>query len=371
VTREAFDLSKPRELELTKTTRFAFVDALRGIAALGVILFHAVEGNHVNAFYDILPGWLQSFLRHGYVGVAIFFVLSGFVIAHSLNDKRMSLPDIGVFMLKRSLRLDPPYWVAIVIAVSFSMIASLAVRDRAADEFSLEQIAAHVFYLQDILGYRQVNPAFWTLCLEIQFYLVFAVLLWSGSSFLLISGFVVSLLWPLNLAPNFTGFFPNLWFGFLLGVGSYKAWRVKMALPWFLAYSAAVLAMGLRSDSPFVVACAVTALSLLFVARIGELPTFMNWKWLQFLGAISYSLYLIHSPITGATFRVGYLLTGRTIYTEALWWVISIAACLVVATLLRLFVERPMLRMSRTLFDRNKSSTLPTPNNPESLSRSL
>jgi len=89
-----------------------------------------------------------------------FFVLSGFVIAHSLNGRTMSLPDIGVFMLKRSLRLDPPYWVAIAVAVSFSMLASLAVRDRTADEFSFGQIVAHIFYLQDILGYRQVNSAF-------------------------------------------------------------------------------------------------------------------------------------------------------------------------------------------------------------------
>jgi peptidoglycan/LPS O-acetylase OafA/YrhL len=361
------------EPKLVKTPRFAFVDALRGIAALSVVLFHAIAGNHVNALYAGLPHWAQLLLDHGFVGVAIFFVLSGFVITHSLNGKTLSLPDIGVFMLKRSLRLDPPYWIAMALAISFSIMATHAVKDRAADEFSTAQIFAHLFYVQDILGYRQINPAFWTLCLEIQFYLVFAGLLWSRSSALLISAFAVSLLWPLNLAPSLTGFFPNLWFGFLLGVGAYKAWRVNTALPWFLAYAGAVLASGLHDGSPFVIACSLTALSLLLVSRMGRLSTLLNWRWVQFLGAISYSLYLIHSPITGATFRVGYMFTGRTIYTEALWWVVSIAACLVAATLLRLSVERPMLKLSASLFDRDRAKRLPLPTagHPDALGKQI
>jgi peptidoglycan/LPS O-acetylase OafA/YrhL len=73
----------------------------------------------------------------------------------------------------------------------------------------------------------------------------------------------------------------------------------------------------------------------------------LNWRWLQFLGTISYSLYLIHNPITGAAFRAGFLLTGRNIYTEAFWWLVSLAACIGAATLFWLFIERPSARLAK------------------------
>ena len=61
--------------------RFSFVDALRGIAALAVVLFHAFEGNHIPQLIPVMPRWITDIIDHGNLGVAIFFVLSGFVIA--------------------------------------------------------------------------------------------------------------------------------------------------------------------------------------------------------------------------------------------------------------------------------------------------
>jgi peptidoglycan/LPS O-acetylase OafA/YrhL len=57
------------------------------------------------------------------------------------------------------------------------------------------------------------------------------------------------------------------------------------------------------------------------VGIAGRLQTGLNWRWLQFLGLISYSLYLIHNLVTGAAFRIGFILTGRSVFTEVLWWV--------------------------------------------------
>src|SRR5580765_2120755 len=153
--------------------RLVFIDALRGLAASGVVLFHAIEANHVPALRAAMPGWLVSILEHGDLGVAVFFVLSGFVIALSLDDKPIGWPTVGRFMLRRSIRLDPPYWAAIVTAISFSVLASAIVRGRPVETFSVGQIVAHLFYAQDFLGYRNINTVFWTLCLEVQFYLVY------------------------------------------------------------------------------------------------------------------------------------------------------------------------------------------------------
>jgi peptidoglycan/LPS O-acetylase OafA/YrhL len=324
--------------------RFAFIDALRGLAAMGVVLFHAVEGNHLTS----LPGWARSVIEHGNLGVAVFFVLSGFVITHSLRDKQMTLREVGRFALRRSVRLDPPYWIAISVAIGFSLLAGAMVNGRTPDQFSIAQVGAHLAYLQDLLGYKNINPVFWTLCYEVQFYIVFALLLTTRSAKVIASAFFISLLWPIGLAPHLRGFFPNLWFGFLLGVGAYYAWTRHETLPWVLGYVSVIIAAATWHSNIFALACGLAALLIIFVARVGQMGAF-GWRWLQGLGAISYSLYLLHNPITGATFRVGYNLTGRTPVTEMLWWGMSIAACIVAATALHILVERPALKFSRLI----------------------
>src|SRR5689334_15625966 len=91
--------------------RFLFVDALRGFAALGVVIFHFTEADHIPLLASALPAWVVLILNHGNLGVPVFFVLSGFVIAHSVHSERVTMPFAAKFMLRRSLRLDPPYWV--------------------------------------------------------------------------------------------------------------------------------------------------------------------------------------------------------------------------------------------------------------------
>jgi peptidoglycan/LPS O-acetylase OafA/YrhL len=143
-----------------------------------VVLFHATEANHIPALQAAMPGWLVSIVEHGHLGVPIFFVISGFVIALSLDGKPIRAPMVARFMLRRSIRLDPPpYWGVIIIAILFSLLASVIVKDRQVETFSVGQIVAHLFCAQDLLRYQNIIGVFWTLCLEVQFYLVYALLL--------------------------------------------------------------------------------------------------------------------------------------------------------------------------------------------------
>src|ERR1700722_5425426 len=120
--------------------RFPFVDVLRGVAASAVVFFHAAEGGHITELFEKAPPGIQTLLRHGDFGVAIFFVLSGFVIAHSLRTEQLTAPGALSFILKRSIRLDPPYWAAIAVAILFSTLASMIVTNRPAEGFSAPQI---------------------------------------------------------------------------------------------------------------------------------------------------------------------------------------------------------------------------------------
>jgi peptidoglycan/LPS O-acetylase OafA/YrhL len=333
---------------MTNSPRFALVDALRGIASLAVVLFHSIEGRHVNDVMQSLPAWLATVLGHGDLGVAIFFVLSGFVIAHSLRTNNMTPSGIGRFMLKRSIRLDPPYWVAIAIAISFSILATKIVPGRPPDNFSVGQVIAHLFYVQGLLGFENINPVFWTLCLEIQFYFVFAVLL-LFPRWCFVPAFLLSLLWPLGYGPPIPqGLFLTHWFGFLLGVISYWAWQEKQYRWLFALYATPIGVAALLKHDQFALVCVLTSTTLLLASIDGRMGL-GDWRWLQFLGTISYSLYLVHNPITGATFRLGYTILGKTTATEALLWPISVMICIIAATGLWRLIERPSMSLARQM----------------------
>jgi peptidoglycan/LPS O-acetylase OafA/YrhL len=338
--------------------RFTLVDALRGVAALAVVLFHAAEGNHIPNLLAAAP-WLGSLLSHGHLGVAIFFVLSGFVIAHATYLQAPTIGYLGRFMLRRSIRLDPPYWIAIAIAVAFAFLSALVVRDKPWPEITWDQIAAHAFYLQDILGYHQLNTVFWTLCLEVQFYFVYVVLLCVARSapsesqygtvtcILLACG--CSLLWPLGVIGPYVpwpGTFPTLWHGFLVGSLAYWAIVREQLAPAFWIFATAVAAIAVLHDSSFSLVCALTAATLVVASRTGALYKGANWRWIQLLGLISYSLYLLHNPVTGASFRVGYMITGRSIAMEILWWLVSILACIAAAAVMYRLIEQPSIALS-------------------------
>ena len=79
---------------------------MRGLAAVSVLLFHLGRD-----FLNI------EFLYYGKHGVTVFFVISGFVICHALSSKEVTARFIGLFMLRRSIRLDPSYWFCILLAL--------------------------------------------------------------------------------------------------------------------------------------------------------------------------------------------------------------------------------------------------------------
>ena len=343
--------------------RFTFVDGLRGVAALSVVLYHSVVGGHISVLLAGLPAWFSLGLSFGEFGVAVFFALSGFVIAHSTSTVRMTAPCVIRFMLRRSVQLDPPYWVAIGVILMFSAVSAVFVAEKKMMKVSLDQLLAHAFYLQEILGYQQINMVFWTLCQEVQFYLAYVVLLslsrndpkaylhGATTTVAMAASALVSLLWPLGLVKTepYTGSFLPLWHCFLAGAGAYWAWRHRSITLVFLAFAAIVaFAAMLRGDS-FSLVSSVTALALWAVATSDRMGSAFNYRWLRFLGAISYSLYLLHNPITGATFHLGFMLTGRSALWEAVWWVAAMLTSIAAASAMWWLIEQPSIRLAQAI----------------------
>jgi peptidoglycan/LPS O-acetylase OafA/YrhL len=106
-------------------------------------------------------------------------VLSGFVIAYSVRSGTYTLDYLGSFVVRRSIRLDPPYWVAIFMESTLIWL-SLWMGISVGSLPSPGQFLAHFVYLRNLLGLGDIVAGFWTLCYEIQFYVFLIVLLVVG-----------------------------------------------------------------------------------------------------------------------------------------------------------------------------------------------
>lgn len=333
---------------LLKPGQFTLVQVLRGFAAIWVVLFHAAEGRHIDQMLASMPYWLTAFFRLGDCGVAIFFALSGFVIAHSVGKAAIDGRYVGYFALRRSIRLDPPYWVSIALVLMFGYLSSLL----KSESFSLPsvgQLLAHATYTQTVLGYPQIDTVYWTLCYEVQFYLVLVFCLLVAHKFtpleqVVYTGmFVVALLWGTQLLQSpLPGLFLDLWHCFFLGVLAYWGTSSRWALGGMLLLAIAVLAV---TPTAFTSTNVLTAVGLWWALKTGFIQHGFSWKPLLFLGLVSYSLYLTHNSITGASFFV----LKKIGFSEWASLPITMAACLFVAFAMWVLIERPAIEFSRRI----------------------
>lgn len=347
--------------------RFLFIDALRGLAALAVVGFHAREGHHIAGLDPLLPLPLRKLLEHGNTGVAMFFVISGFAIANTMVYKRVTPGYVGRFLARRSVRLDPPYWASIALAILVGIASARLVSGKVYHLPSWTDILVHLAYLPELLQRPAISDVYWTLCLEIQFYLSFALLLAlvtalggrlgreRALSGVLWPAALFSNLWAFDLAPfRVPGLFVDFWFLFLLGVLIWRAviraedgeYRDTLVAVFELSLLATRgIALG---DVPILVAVA-TGLLVLIAGLSGKLQTWLASRPFQFLGVISYSLYLTHNQLTGALFRGGFALTGRTVFWEAFWLIAVYAASIAFAWLFFRMFEAPSMALSKKI----------------------
>jgi hypothetical protein len=337
------------------------VDGLRGFAALAVVLPHAV-GLFVFAGAGGLSALMVRLSAFGHRGVEVFFALSGFVIAFSLRRTHLSPRGIGRFILRRSLRLDPPYWVALGLFCAFVLLRGV-MTGKPAELPSGPHLLSHLLYLQDLLGYGQVNVAFWTLCIEFQFYLAFAVLLGLAQALsrrlgregvlpLFFSAlFVLSLAWPARLldAKSLTSWLLPHAYIFLAGALTW--WALEGRLPravWF-AFTAVLWGLFLwRLDSRLFVTAATT--SALYLA--GQRQRLQDWlaaRPFQYLGRISYSLYLVHVPLCMLLLAVKVRVAPSSDGVALAFLGVVFAASIAAAHVLYTWVEAPCLEWTRRL----------------------
>ncbi|XOV66212.1 MAG: acyltransferase family protein [Fluviicola sp.] len=149
------------------------IDFLRGITALGVVLYHFL--NHSDGNGELLrpEDPIRSTSHFLPSIVFIFFSLSGFVIAMSMHKNQFRLKSIGGFLGRRWVRIEIPYIASILVYLGIMMAWS--VKDGAAFSVDFMHIFHHLFYTVPFTDYTWFNEIYWTLALEFQFYIFIAL----------------------------------------------------------------------------------------------------------------------------------------------------------------------------------------------------
>jgi peptidoglycan/LPS O-acetylase OafA/YrhL len=344
--------------------RILELDAVRGLAALAVVLYHYTtrfdhKVGHVEAPLFEVP-W-------GHYGVELFFLLSGFVIFMTLERTERARD----FVVARAARLYPGYWVGMLCTLA--VVATFGVPF---DGYAIDSrdVALNATMLQRYVpGTANVDGVYWTLSVELTFYALVLGLFVTGllrrirTALLVLLGLELGLhLWtaggdtsaPLALRAARQVLLSH--YGPYFGAGI-LFYRLSRGLPrgeqlrdsaCLLACLAALAVMRPGADLLASVVC-FAAFGLLASGRLAWLAT----RPLLYLGAISYSLYVVHQVIGFLVIRVANDLGLGTDPAIALALGLSVA----LATALTYLVELPAQRWLRATLGRRRGSRTPLP----------
>jgi peptidoglycan/LPS O-acetylase OafA/YrhL len=351
-----------------------FITLLRAIASLLVVWCHLVSGwtiHHQVTFGPLLlsRSWLTLPLAvmedFGFLGVAIFFYVSGFIITHVAQRESQF-----AFFVKRVFRIYPPLIVSTIVVAALvkwcpnPLDQSGELTGRTISDFLRGMTLMNYFSLQD----RYINGVAWTLIIEVIFYalcmLVLPVMRWSAwAATLLLTGFSWVVLFRCHdfgdRFANFSvsmGLIPLLLIGqstYWLWIGRIKSWQfgLLLAANWFV-FANAIGTIYIQRLSPSD-SYGVSALYayLLFIVTLLANNRLRLPRVIVFYSTISYSLYLLHIPIGEAllTFlapRIGYA-----------WAIVPVFGAVTLASYLSWrLVEQPTQTAARRLLGFCKTS---------------
>jgi hypothetical protein len=366
----AVSISKSKE-------RFVFVDGLRGMAALGVMLHHLFTSELHAPLRAALPRPVLWVIGPDIQRVQVFFVISGFVIAWSLRNMVVTVGSSANFILRRQVRLDPAYWLIVAVTmVHLVLLKGIPNPIYHPGVPGPGNLLINFLYLQNVTRSRAIVPDAWTLCLEIQLYLVYILLLlliqrliaWRklpptrrGLAHLAVITPVLVLSVREHTHPWAWPWFVLSWHLFAMGV--LVSWTIerRISARSLVIIALLELAFGLRHhDQPTYWCFGVTA-ALYLAHRLGGLTTWLKQGFFQYFGRISYSLFLVHWEVGKTILHYGAGKTGMADGPALAWFALACGASIGVAHVMNVFVERPTIALSARLKQRPPAAATPIP----------
>jgi peptidoglycan/LPS O-acetylase OafA/YrhL len=363
--------------------RLGVLDGMRGIAVLLVLWYHIWEISWLPAPVH----WLQWIPETGFIGVPLFFFLSGFVITFPFVRAQVAgerLPTWGHFAWRRFIKIVPSYLLSIAIAYAIGYATT-----QSSGAPPWQEVLTHLLFIHTWWPstYGSINGVLWTLSVEVEFYLVFPLLWWcfSRRALLTFGAMIgIAMLWRVHaaqccfdnqmplLVENLPGYID------IFACGMLSAWifarfghhlrapRISLAMPlvaiagvalfcyllvgmfnarmypqWEVAFQ--IYTRPLYGASFAAVALGLLAAPALWQSLLANVP-------LRFMAFISYNLYLYHQMVARLMVHAHIPpYVGHDPHADPVWQVrytiLAFAFTIAQAAIVTYLVERPLLRL--------------------------
>ncbi|MFL1895420.1 acyltransferase family protein [Aquimarina sp. 2-A2] len=290
------------------------IDLLRFIAALSVLLYHYLfSGPSANYITDINFEEIDEYFKYGYLGVDVFFIISGFVI--SLSIKKRSITS---FLQSRFIRLYPAYWFCVTCTFLVMVLAGSSLQH----QVTIKEYLANLTMFQYFINIENIDEVYWTLLVEIKFYILIAFYL----VLLKFRKFNITVFAYLWLTASFANIFLEEFYFFkianfflifkwssyfIAGIFFHELYKSdkknKFILPLILCL---VLSVYYRitsitsletlyntSFSPYIISVIISVFFIIMYLISREKLNSINSPKLLKFGVLTYPLYLIHQNI--------------------------------------------------------------------------
>lgn len=331
--------------------RYHLVDLIRFTAAMMVLMYHYTAsgvGNLLNDRYkllatkDLYPEFFW-FTKYGFTGVQLFFMISGFVIlASALNRSAIE------FAISRWTRLYPTYWVAVIFTTGILFVFL-------GQDFDvpLTDFLANMTMLNDYMGITDIDPVYWTLHAELQFYGCVFLLILTGAinryQIWLTCWIILAIVYavfrqpffmPWFISPSYSSYFIAGAVFYLGAKDGYKPFHILMLLVslglslfYIFPQTAEYIQQHQLKDQLITSALVIIFYGIFFLISIGRL-SIRKSAWIALLGGLTYPLYLTHH--VAGRYLIDYLAPGMNKYLLLFG---LIAAVLVIAYVLTVVVD--------------------------------
>lgn len=363
------------------TERLGVLDGLRGVAVLLVLWYHVWEISFLPAPF----AWLQFLPETGFIGVHLFFFLSGFVIAFpfvAAAAQNRAGPTWRHFAWRRFIKIVPSY----LLCIGFAYAIGYAQRQPGAS--TLPDLLSHVLFVHTWFPqrYGTISGVLWTLSVEVEFYCIFPLVWWCFRRRPWVTAaamIALAWIWRAGLAHCcYAGYFPTyeenlpgyldiFAFGMLSSYvyvrlrGRAKAASTHVAATLVAAAGIALLIGALQSlyayrayelwssvwqiDGRPVIGAAFAILAIGFLMSPGWLKVVLDNPPLRFLAAISYNLYLYHQMIARELLRLHVPPFVGDPHYDPGWQVrytyVACSTTIAQAAAVTYLFERPLLRL--------------------------
>lgn len=336
------------------------IDLLRFIAALLVVFFHySFRGFAADAMTVMPYPYLAPLAKYGYLGVELFFIISGFVILMTAANG-----SLRSFVISRTVRLYPAFWACCTL--SFIAIITLGEPRYAA---TIKQYLLNMTMLSGFIGVPSIDGAYWSLFVEIKFYLLVAIILIIGQ---IHNAQAILILWLISslaletlpagklhylLLVDYSAYFIAGATYFLIWSKGLSGTRATMIITaWSLAVFQSISQLSgfeehYRTEmSAYVVAAIVSAFFLvMLLVSLRRMGFLGRQKWIL-AGALTYPLYLLHQ-------NIGFIIFNRTyprFSSNLIFWgtiVLVTGAAYAVHVLIEKRISRPFKNLMNNGLD--------------------